>query len=95
MRTSNSHNIKDHYAGEWETTIKEVVVVFFNLITRHSLKDRKNTRHPGRYVSAEQTCSIQQNYGTKLVKWKEHGSAYGFVTSCKLSQAEDVQPSGI
>jgi hypothetical protein len=25
MRTSNSHNIKDHYVGDWERTIKEVV----------------------------------------------------------------------
>jgi hypothetical protein len=45
MRTSNSHAIKDD-VGERERTVKEVVVAFFNLITRHSLKRQKEYKAP-------------------------------------------------
>jgi hypothetical protein len=75
MRTSNSHNIKDN-VGEWERAMKEVVVVCFNLITKHSYKQTERIRGTlVRYVSAEQTCSIKQNNRAKLVNWEEFDSA--------------------
>jgi hypothetical protein len=62
MRTSNSHNIKDHYVGELERMVKEVVVVYFNIITRNSNKKTEKIQDSlVRYVSTEQTCSVKQN----------------------------------